>query len=119
MDINKWTSDLFASIDAMDASKFASFFAEDCAFTMGNFPATIGKSAVETGVAQFFQSIKSLKHSNIKIYQDGNSIFTRGEVLYTRHNETTLSVEFINHLQMEGDLVKDYRVFIDISMLYS
>lgn len=114
-----WINELFASIDAMDAARFCSFLTNDCVFTMGNFPAVVGKEQIQSAVDRFFQSIKALSHTNLSSYQCDDSLFVRGTVTYTRHNDTQLTVEFLNHFKMDGSLIKDYRIFMDISQLYT
>jgi ketosteroid isomerase-like protein len=117
-DIKNLVDGLFSSIDSMDTDKFASHLADDAVFTMGENPSVIGKDNIHTAVGQFFQSIKGLSHSYGKIIENNEDLVTPGEVTYTRHDGTTLTVGFCNLYQLDNDKIKSYKVFIDLSQLY-
>ncbi|PKL85728.1 MAG: hypothetical protein CVV22_06090 [Ignavibacteriae bacterium HGW-Ignavibacteriae-1] len=119
MNYQDWSDDLFKAIDGRDAKSFASFLAEDVTFTMGNFPPVEGKDNVEQAVGGFFDSIKGLQHSELSVFQDGNTVISKGKVTYTRHNDTQLTVGFCNVLGLVDDKVKDYEIFLDVSQLYA
>lgn len=119
MNYQDWSKDLFKAIDGRDAKSFASFLTEDVIFTMGNFPPVEGKDKVEQAVGGFFDSIKALQHSDLSVFQDGNTVISKGKVTYTRHNDTQLTVGFCNVLGLVDDKVKDYEIFLDVSQLYA
>ncbi len=112
------TEKLFSAIDSKNTDLFCSFLTDDCIFTLGNFPPAVGKDAIRTSVQQFFDSISALSHTNLKTYTDGDYIFVRGDVTYTRHDGSQLEVEYLNHFRMQDGKIADYRVFADISQLY-
>lgn len=114
-----WINDLFESIDSKDAVKFASFITENGIFKMGNFPAIEGRANIVQTVAGFFDSIRDLKHTVNNVANDGNFVVTKGNVQYTRHNGTQLSVGFCNFFTMDGDKIQSYEIFMDISQLYA
>ena len=49
---------------------------------------------------------------------DGVEIM-EGRITYTRHDDTTLDVPFTNILVLEGDKIKEYKIYIDTSKLYN
>lgn len=113
-----WIPDLFASIDEMNSDKFVSFMTDDAQFIFGNYPPAVGKQAAFEAVDGFFKSIKAISHSGREVWEVDNVIFTRGTVTYTRHNDTTLTVNFLNLFRMEEGKIKIYEIFIDNSELY-
>ncbi len=115
----QWIIDLFASIDAMDTSKFVSFMTEDAVFTFGNAPASQGKKAIFDGVDGFFKSIASIKHHDLQTIGTGDYIVVRGNSTYTRHSGSVMTVGFCNVFEMENNLIKNYRIYIDLSQLYA
>lgn len=118
--INKSTiNELFTAIDAMDAVKFASFILEDGSFQFGNWPPVVGRSNIEQTVTGFYTSIKSLKHHLIDVVESGGNLVSRGEVTYTRHNDTSITLPFCNFFKMEAGLVRNYQIYIDVSTLYA
>ena len=117
--MNDNMKNLFAAIDASDAEAFASHLADDVQFRFGNAPAVSGKDATRDAVAGFFGSIASLKHDVAAVDTSAETIYSHGFVTYTRHDGSTLRVPFCNVFNMNGDLIKDYLIFADLSLLYS
>lgn len=117
-DIKNMVEGLFNSIDTQNTDKFASYLTDDAVFTMGDAPSVKGKDNVHEAVGQFFQSIKGLSHTVENTISNGNDLVTPGNVTYTRHDDTTLTVSFCNVFKLENDKIKDYNVFIDLSQLY-
>lgn len=109
---------LFKSIDNMDTEKFVSYLTEDSVFHMGNSEPVVGKENIFNAVDGFFKSIKGLSHSVEGVIETNERVVTPGKVTYTRHDDSTLTVKFCNVLDMDGELVKNYNVFIDLSELY-
>jgi len=110
---------LFRAIDAKDSAAFASFLNGDAVFRFGNAPAVAGRDAIRAAVEGFFGSIKSLAHRAPDIWEVGDHIIARGEVTYTRHSDSTLTVPFCNVFGMRGDLIRSYDIYVDVSQLYT
>lgn len=119
MILRDWVDGLFAAIDRQDAAAFAGFLAEDARFAFGNLPAVTGREAIREFVAGFFASIRAVSHSVPEAWQADDALTCRGEVTYTRHDGSTLTVPFANVLLMNGDAVRDYRIYADTSALYA
>jgi hypothetical protein len=119
MDIKGKILELFRTIDEMDSDKFVTFLTEDAQFRFGNAPAVNGKSAIREAVAGFFSTIKEINHKKINLWVNSNSVLYEGEVTYTRHDGSTLTIPFINKFGMVGDKIKDYFIYIDITPLYA
>jgi ketosteroid isomerase-like protein len=117
--LHDWIAALFAAIDRQDAEAFAGFVTEDARFVFGNLPAVEGRAAIRDFVAGFFASIRSLSHDVPDAWQAGDTVICRGEVSYTRHDGSVLTVPFANVFRMEGDRVRDYRIYMDASALYA
>jgi len=114
-----WLNELFNAIDQSDAEAFANFLTDDARFQLGNNDEVLGKENIRDAVAGFFSSIKSTKHTLNNSWIIDNNVFIKGEVTYTRQNDTTLSVPFADILELNDRKIQDYRVYIDISELYA
>jgi limonene-1,2-epoxide hydrolase len=110
---------LFASIDRMDTESFLSFIRPDGSFRFGSAPAVRGHAAIGEAVGGFFASIAGLKHEPRRIVADDDAVMIEGEVTYTRHDGSEISLPFVNVFESEGDLISDYRIYIDIGPLYT
>jgi ketosteroid isomerase-like protein len=118
-DDDNWTASLFATIDAKDAAGFVGFLAEDAVFRYGNHPEVSGRAAIRDAVASFFGAIAALRHTVSAQWQTDGAIIAVGEVAYTRHDGSTLTVPFADVLRMRGGKIGDYRIYIDASQLFA
>ena len=114
-----WLSALFTAIDAMDTPRFLEFLTDDATFRFGNLPPCYGKLAIGTAVGAFFASIKASRHEVLGSWTHPDSIICYGRVHYTRHDGTRVTVPFANVLMRQGELVRDYLIFADLTPLYA
>lgn len=119
MSQDKWLEDLFASIDARNASEFANFLARDAVFHFGSAPAVTGRDKIATAVDQFFSTIAGVSHRLDKVFRQGNSIAVEGEVTYTRHDQSSVTLPFVDVFDMVGQEIEGYKIYIDIGPLYA
>ncbi|MBK8550660.1 MAG: nuclear transport factor 2 family protein [Ignavibacteria bacterium] len=110
---------LFNDIDKMDADKFVEYLDEDVSFRFGNAPAVTGKKAVRDAVDGFFKSIKGISHKKLRMWLHPDSVLYQGIVTYTRHDGSELTVPYLNLFLLNGEKIKDYMIYIDISHLYN
>lgn len=118
MSTDNFVKDMYGIVDAMSGAKLAELMTEGSVFRFANIPAVQGKEAVIGFLDNFFQSIKGIKHSEIEDWKTDNTRFATGNVTYTRHDDSELSVPFSVILKMQGDLINEYLVFVDTSELY-
>jgi ketosteroid isomerase-like protein len=114
-----WLEKLFETIDAQDAEGFAGFLTEDAVFRFGNGEPARGKRAVRDAVAGFFAGVKGLRHTVRESWSHADAVVMHGEVTYTRHDGSRLSVPFANVFKLDGTLVREYLVFADVSQLWT
>lgn len=117
--IPTWLNDLFTVIDFKDAKDLGQFLSEDVKFCFANQAPVIGRDAVVASIDAFFQSIKSLSHSIEDVVDDDNRLICRGQVTYTRLDDSELTVPFSNWFYQRDELITDYLVFADNSALFN
>jgi limonene-1,2-epoxide hydrolase len=110
---------LFASIDAMDTESFLGFIHEDATFRFGSSPAVKGHAEIGAAVGGFFSSFAALKHDLQRLVADGNVVVCEGEVTYSRHDGSTITLPFANVFETDDGLISLYRVYIDIGPLFA
>lgn len=113
-----WLTPLFRSLDTFDADTFASLLTEDAVFVFGNAEPVRNKPVIRDVVAQFFTSIKAIRHDLIETWTLPQDVICRGIVTYTRHNGTQLSVPFANVFKMRDGLIHDYLIYVNNAQLY-
>lgn len=109
---------LFTIIDRKDAEGFPLFFTDNAVFRFANAPRVSGKDNIRKAVHDFFIKIKALRHHITGVWEFDDIIICEGDVTYTRQDDTTIILPFVNILRMEKDLIADYRIYIDISPLF-
>lgn len=110
---------LFASIDAMDTEGFLGFIAPNAEFRFASAPPVHGHAAIREAVDGFFSSIAALSHDLQRLVADGDSVVCEGEVTYTRHDGSTITLPFCNVFDVQDGLISLYRIYIDVAPLYA
>jgi ketosteroid isomerase-like protein len=111
--------DLFRSIDAKDSARFVRFLTPDATFRFGNAPAIAGHAAIEQAVAGFFASLKALNHRLLATWEESDSLALHGEVTYTRHDSSQITLPFANVFRLRDGLISEYLIYADVAPLYA
>lgn len=112
-----WWQQLFAVIDASDATGFVDLLTPDAQFRFGNAPTVVGTDAIRAAVSSFFAAISSSSHHLLRTWSSSNGVACEGEVTYTRHDGSKVTVPFANVFELRGPLIAAYRIYIDNSPL--
>lgn len=110
---------LFDAIDSMDTAAFVAFLTEDARFRFGSAPEAKGREAIADAVGGFFASIAGLRHHIDLFLVEGEAIVCEGSVTYTRHDGSTITLPFADVFDMRGDLIANYKIYMDIAPLYA
>lgn len=110
---------IFADIDTLDPANLVRHLTEDVEFRFANNEPMVGRDAVNEGVAGFLSTIAGMRHNIRDVYTDGDTVITRIDIDYVRHDGKTVTVPNADILTFEGDLVKDWRIFIDLTPVYA
>ncbi len=109
---------MFAAIDENDSESFASYLADDATFRFGSAPAVSGRDAIVAGVGAFFETIGGCRHALGNTLAERDTLVCEGEVTYTRLDDSTCTLPFVDVFEIDGRLIRDYKIYIDISPLY-
>ena len=110
---------LFAAIDAKDTERFLGYLSDSPRFRFGSAPAVEGRAAVREAVQAFFDSIAGLEHSLAASASVGTTLFTEGDVTYTRHDGSKITLPFCNVFETNDGKINVYRIYIDIAPLFA
>jgi ketosteroid isomerase-like protein len=119
MNIEDRIRNLFIAIDSKVTSDFVSYLTQDCVFIFGNAPAVNGKDEIFNAVDGFYRSIADLTHKVENTIISGDNVVSYGDVKYIRLDGNIVPANFCNVFKMEGDLIKKYQIYVDISQLYA
>jgi limonene-1,2-epoxide hydrolase len=113
-----WWERLFATIDARDADGFVAALTANAEFRFANAPAVRGREAIRATVAAFFAAIAACHHRLLGTWNGAGTTVCEGQVTYTRHDGTTVTVPFVNVFELSGDRIAAYRIYIDNTPLF-
>ena len=111
--------DLFSSIDEKNTERFLRFLTDDAIFRFGSAAPVQGHAAIHEAVDGFLATISGCKHVLGTILTDDGTLFCEGEVTYTRHDESEITLPFANVLEVEGELISHYKIYADAGPLYA
>jgi ketosteroid isomerase-like protein len=113
-----WWERVLAVVDAGDANDFVELLTPDARFRFGNAPVVVGHEAIHAAVAAFFSAIASSRHRLLGTWSGAGTAVCEGEVTYTRHDGSMVSVPFANVFELRADKIAAYRIYIDNSSLF-
>jgi limonene-1,2-epoxide hydrolase len=111
--------DLLESIDEKNTDRFLRFLTDDAIFRFGSAPQVQGQAEIRDTVNEFFATIAGCKHKLNNILSDDGTIVCEGEVTYIRHDETEVTLPFVNVFELEGELISHYKIYADAGPLYA
>ncbi len=109
---------LFNAIDNCDSQAMVQYLDENANFKFANMPVVTGRKNIFEFLEGFFKSIKAISHKNLEVWELDGIKFVNGTVTYTRHDGSTLTVDYSNTFKMKGEKILDYHIFVDNSELY-
>ena len=118
-DRSRLLAELFAAIDAKDTAAFLRKLSPTAVFRFGASPPVQGKDAIGAAVDAFFSSVAAIRHELKNQLGDSSMLVCEGDVTYTRHDGSTITLPFADFFEFDGDLIDDYRIYIEIAPLYA
>jgi limonene-1,2-epoxide hydrolase len=113
-----WWERVLAVVDAREPDDFIELLTADAQFRFGNAPVIVGHEAIHAAVAAFFSAIASCRHRLLGTWSGAGTGVCEGEVTYTRHDGSVVSVPFANVFELSGRKIAAYRIYIDNSALF-
>jgi SnoaL-like domain len=109
-----------ALVDAGDAKGFSQLFTTDARVTFGNSEPLIGPKAIEEGGRAFLDSVAGISHQVVCAWTVSNDHIIEMAVTYRRHDGGVVTVPVVSIFHATDDaLIDDYRVFFDLTPVYS
>jgi len=112
-------ADLFADIDSMEPDRFAAHLADDVSFRFGNADAVHGRDAVRDVWAGFCETVDGVSHEIVEQFESGDATIAESNVTYTKKDGAQVTVPVVTIYRSGGELIDDYRVFIDLAPLFA
>ena len=109
----------FADIDAFDPEKFVAHLTPDARFRFGNADPVTGRAAVAAAVGGFFSTIDGLTHHIRNVWEFEDTVIVQIDVEYLRKDGKSVITPNADILIYDGDLVRDWQIYIDVAPVYA
>lgn len=116
---SNFVDNVLDAVDAKDTHRFVSYLTDDCAFRFGSAPAAVGRAAIGAAVSGFFESIAGCEHTVGNAWHADGSMVCEGVVCYRRLDGAEITLPFVNVFEFRGELISNYKIYIDIGPLYA
>ena len=112
---------MFAAADSGDLEGQLSFVTDDISLAFGNATPVVGKQAISSQTNQFLTTVRGFRHEIHAIWSvhDADVLIGQMTVHYTKHDGSSVSLPCCNVFHMRGDLIGDYRIYMDVSPLFA
>ena len=111
--------ELFEVVDRKDAEGFAALFTTDGRFRFGNSPTVTGREDIASTVGEFFAALESLRHEILDLWEEDDVAICEVEVVYRRKDGHEVLLPAATIGRTEGDLLRDYRIYMDVNPLFA
>jgi hypothetical protein len=85
----------------------------------GNGEPVVGRAAVRDAWAGFCAELRGVRHDLVERWEEGEATIVEARVTYTRADDNTVTVPVVTIYRAGGDLIDDYRIFIDLAPLFA
>lgn len=111
--------EMFAAIDAKDARAFSEYLTGTAEFRFGSAPIVKGREQIRQAVEGFFGTIAAVRHEVELFVGDADRVLCEGQVTYTRHDGSSITLPFADSFVISANGIDSYRIYIDIAPLYA
>jgi ketosteroid isomerase-like protein len=118
-DILQISRDVAATLDAGDVAKLGTMVTDDIQLRFASQPPVEGKEAFLAAFQQSLDSVVGFTHEVQEAWDVGDAVVLEMIVHYRRHDGSEISLPCCNIFRFAGELISDYRVYMDIAPVYA
>jgi hypothetical protein len=88
-------------------------------FASPNADEVVGRDAIEAAIAGFFTTIKGISHNVVGQWDVDDTTIVQFEATYRRMDDRRVTVPAVTVYRRGGDLIDDYRIYVDLTPVYA
>jgi hypothetical protein len=104
----------FKADASLDAALFVSRLTEDATFQLGSNPPVVGRETIRLMLVDMFGAMRGIRHKLVKVYELPSVLIYEAVAIYNYKSGPQAEIPYANFLDFEGDLVKRYRIYLDL-----
>lgn len=114
-----WIFEFYRVADSRDMQRFLALHTDDVRLTVANYPTVSGKDALADSIGGLWSKLRAMSHSIAAAWSlhDGTLGIAESLCMYTRLDDSMLTVRPCTVLRRRGDLICDLRIYVDIAAL--
>lgn len=111
---------LIRLFEAMNVDEALTMFTGDARYRFGNYPAAVGREDIRTAAtSSHLEAIKGVKFNIQGLWEFGDVLVCEMEIEYIRTDDSILNLPCTDVFRMEGNRIKDMRIYMDPSPLFA
>lgn len=111
---------LIRLFEAMNVDEALTMFTEDARYRFGNYPAAVGREDIrKAATASHLEAIKGVRFNIQGLWEFGDVLVCEMEIEYIRTDDSVLTLPCTDVFRMEGNQIKDMRIYMDPSPLFA
>lgn len=114
-----WIFEFFRVADSRDMQQFLALHTDDVRLTVANYPTVTGKDALAGSIGGLWSKLHAMSHSVAAAWSlhDGAVGIAESLCMYTRLDDSTLTIRPCTVLRRRNGLIYDVRIYADIGAL--
>jgi len=117
MTSTRFIEPMYDAVDALDLEGMLRWLTDDATSQLGNGPVVSGKAEIRASFAGFFATLDGMRHQMLAMHVGEKTVVLESLVTYIVRGGESVTVPAATALDVEGDLVRATRVYIDLSPL--
>ena len=116
----KFVAAVFDCDENKKLHEFTLLLAPDGFIQYGSNPKVTGRQHIEILLIEFYKQFTHLQHHIQQVFFDSPDevVYSADVTYFFEDGSDTGAIPYMNHLRFKGELVYDYRIYIDLSPLY-
>ena len=111
---------LIQLFEVMNVDEALTMFTENAQYRFGNYPPAVGREGIRAAAtASHLEAIKGCRFNIQGLWEFGDVVVCEMEIEYIRTDDSVLTLPCTDVFRMEGNLIKDMRIYMDPSPLFA
>jgi ketosteroid isomerase-like protein len=111
----KMVVDLLGAVDSKDVDGLLSYLKPEATQTFGNQEPLRGHDAIRAANVAFFETIESIQHQIIGLWESDGTVIVRIIATYGRRDGKSVTLPAVTIFRESDGLIDEYQVYFDVA----
>lgn len=109
----------YTILDHYDEEDYMLYYSQDAAVQLSNVMPAVGKESIQDLLAGLKRSVNGIKHELKNAWEDEDTVIIECDTKFIRKDNREVVIPTSQFLIMENGLIKEQRIYLDFSPVYS